>query len=91
MQKGIFSLSVRNIFSAVSYAVISAVLLYVTNLTDLSSFNLHTVGFIALTTGTASLLKNFFTTDQGNLGGVLPVANPAVPESPTPLNSTTVA
>lgn len=61
--------NMQNIFSnwkaiseAVVVAVLSAVLVYLSNLTKLTDFSLHSVEFIALTTFAGSLLKNLGTT-----------------------------
>lgn len=70
-----FTLNCKNIFSAVAYAVISAVLLYLSGLADITTLNFHMIGVVAITAAVSSLAKNFLTTDQGTLAGV-PVAEP---------------
>ena len=73
MQLDIFTLNWKNVGGAVISAVLSAILVYITNLTSLTDFNLTAVGTIALVVAATSLLKNLGTTNQGNFVGVVPV------------------
>ena len=80
----IFRLNWVNIISAVLSGVLSAILLYLANLANLSAFSFHTVEFTALTVGSASLLKAFLTDSQGSFLGAVPVvATSPVVVSPT--------
>lgn len=69
----IFTLNWKDIVSAVISAVISAVLVYITNLTKITDVNPNTLATIALTVGSASLLKALGTTTTGNFAGVISI------------------
>ena len=69
----IFNLDVKNVLGAVVSAVLSAVLVYVANLTNVSDLDWGQVLGIATTVGATSLLKSFGTSSEGDFAGVLPV------------------
>jgi choline-glycine betaine transporter len=73
MQSNIFTLNWKNVIGAVVSAVLAAVLVYISNLTSLSNFNIQTVEYIAIVVGAVSLLKNLGTDNQGNFAGFVPV------------------
>lgn len=66
-----FSLSKENIKSAIVYVIVTtlvAILLYILKVGSLFKINLHDLidsGFMALTVGVSSLLKNLFTDNTG--------------------------
>jgi len=69
----IFTLNWKDMLGAVVSAVLSAVLGYVGNLTDIATLNLHQILSIAVIVGATSLLKALTTTNKGNFAGVVPV------------------
>jgi hypothetical protein len=70
MSSSIFTLNWKNVLGATVSAILSAVLVYLSNLVDISNLNWHQVLGIAITVGATSLLKNFLTTSDGTVGGV---------------------
>ncbi len=71
MNSNIFRLNWKDVAGAVVSAVLSAVLVYVANLTDFTAFNWQQVVGIATTVGATSLLKSFGTTEDGNFLGTV--------------------
>jgi len=69
----IFTLNWKDVLGAVVSSVLSAVLGYVGNLTDLSSLNIHQILSIAVIVGATSLLKALTTDYKGEFAGVIPV------------------
>jgi hypothetical protein len=73
LMSNLWTLDWKNVVSALVSSVLSAVLMYLSNLTNLTDFNWHMVLFIAITVGATSLLKNFGTTASGNFLGTISV------------------
>lgn len=73
MGSNIFELNVKDVVGAVASAIISALLMYLGNLTSVSDLDWGQVGSIAFTVGVTSMLKAFGSDRQGDLLGVLPV------------------
>ena len=69
----IFTLNWKDVLGAVVSSVLSAVLGYVGNLTDISSLNLHQILSIAVIVGASSLLNALTTDHKGEFAGVIPV------------------
>jgi len=69
----IFTLNLKDMLGAVVSAVLSAVLGYVGNLTDIATLNLHQILSIAVIVGATSLLKALTTDHKGKFAGVVPV------------------
>jgi len=69
----ILTLNFKDVLGAVVSSVLSAVLGYVGNLTDISSLNLHQILSIAVIVGATSLLKALTTDHKGEFAGVVPI------------------
>jgi len=69
----ILTLNFKDVLGAVVSSVLSAVLGYVGNLTDISSLNLHQILSIAIIVGATSLLKALTTDHKGEFAGVVPI------------------
>ena len=67
------NLNWKGVLGAVVSAVVSAVLMYIANLTDVSNISWHAILNISILVAATSLLKQLGTTQQGNFAGVLPV------------------
>ena len=65
--------NLRDVASAFVSSVISAVLIYIANLTTITDFNWEVVLGIAITVGATSLLKAFGTTPEGDFGGIVKI------------------
>ena len=73
MASNLWTLNWTNISGAVASSVLSAVLMYLSNLTNLATFSWHTVISTVIVVGATSLLKAFSTDSKGNLVGQIPV------------------
>ena len=71
MNSKIWSLKLRDVSGAVVSAVISAILVYLANLTNLADLNWEQVLGIAVTVGASSLLKAFSTNNEGDFLGAV--------------------
>lgn len=72
MDNGMFKLTAINLNSALVYGLLS-VALYVIKLGDVFIIDWHVAVNIFFMAMLASLVKNMFTTNQGNFAGVVPV------------------
>lgn len=73
---GMFRLDWKDVAKGLATAVLSAVVLYLADLTKVPGFDLGALPWdtlikVGLTAGIGYLAKNFFTDSQGKLGGVL--------------------
>ena len=62
----------KDVGSAVLSSIISAVLMYLSNLASISDFDWNKILGIAVIVGASSLLKAFGTTSNGKFIGVFP-------------------
>jgi len=73
MNSKFFNLNWKDILGAVVSSVLSAVLVYFANITDLVQINGRGLLLIIITVASSSLLKALTTTKEGNFAGVVPV------------------
>lgn len=73
MNSKFFKLNWKDVLGAFVSSVLSAVLMYLANITDLATINGKTILFIVITVGASSLLKALTTDRSGNFAGVVPV------------------
>lgn len=70
LEEKMSNLKLKNIAGAVVSAVLSAVLMYVSNLTDVATFSSHTVVSTVIIVAASSLLKALTTSSEGKFVGV---------------------